>query len=266
MKTLIVIPARYASTRYPGKPLVGLKGAGGQVKSLVQRSWEAAMAVSGDHRVVVSTDDDRIAKAAQRFGAEVVMTSEACRNGTERCTETLERMGEAFDIIVNLQGDAPLTPPSFVDALIDAMATRPDIDMATPVLQCDGAALNGFLQDRKHGRVGGTTATFRQDRTALYFSKEVIPYVAQRFADTDLTPVWHHVGCYAYRPSALRAYTGWETSPLERLEGLEQLRFLENGATILCVEVQSPGHPFWELNNPEDLPKIEKILHQWFIA
>lgn len=262
MKTLIAIPARYASTRYPGKPLVELKGAGGQSKSLIRRSWDAALAVRGADRVVIATDDDRIRTAAEAFGAEVVMTSSDCQNGTERCAEVLAALGGGYDIVVNLQGDAPLTPPWFVEDLIAGLAAHPTAQVATPVLRTEGAALNGFLEDRREGRVGGTTAVFGVDRNALYFSKEVIPYTGRRYADDEATPVFHHVGVYAYRPDALRAYPGWETGPLERLEGLEQLRFLERGVPVLCVEVEARGRRFWELNNPSDVPRIEEMLEQ----
>jgi len=260
MSVLIVIPARYASTRYPGKPLVELTGASGEAKSLVRRSWEAAMEVKGVDRVVVATDDARIQAAAERFGAEVVMTSEHCVNGTERCADALRNMGENFDIVVNLQGDAPLTPHWFVEDLVSGLRADSSADMATPVLQCDGAALNGFLEDRAHGRVGGTTAVFAQNHHALYFSKEVIPYTGQSYANEAATPVFHHVGVYAYRPEALMAYSSWAQGPLERLEGLEQLRFLENNRAILCVEVEARGRQFWELNNPQDVPRIEAMM------
>ncbi len=260
MRVLIVIPARYASSRYPGKPLVELTGAGGGKKSLIQRSWEAAGQVLGDHRVVVATDDDRIRQAAEGFGAEVVMTSEACRNGTERCAEAHEVLGGGYDIVVNLQGDAPLTPHWFVEALIDELSKDADAGMATPVLRCDGRALNGFLEDRRAGRVGGTTAVFDSRGHALYFSKEVIPYTSRPYDDAEETPVFHHVGVYAYRAAALSAYPGWSEGPLEGLEGLEQLRFLENGRAVRCVDVEARGRQFWELNNPEDVPRIEKMM------
>ncbi len=260
MSVLIAIPARYASTRYPGKPLVELTGASGDKKSLIQRSWEAAKAVNGVDRVVVATDDDRIREAAEAFGAEVVMTSPDCANGTERCAEAWDALGGAYDIVVNLQGDAPLTPAWFVEDLIAGLRTHPTAEVATPVLRCDGRALNGFLEDRRAGRVGGTTAVFGADNKALYFSKEVIPYTPATYADEDETPVFHHVGVYAYRPSALGAYPKWPTGPLETLEGLEQLRFLEQERPVLCVEVAARGRQFWELNNPEDVPRIEAML------
>ncbi|MGC9417398.1 MAG: 3-deoxy-manno-octulosonate cytidylyltransferase [Rhodovulum sp.] len=260
MSVLIVIPARFASSRYPGKPLVALKGASGQEKTLIERSWQAARAVSGVARVVVATDDDRIRAAAEGFGAEVVMTSERCANGTERVAEAFDVLGGGFEIVVNLQGDAPLTPAWFVEDLVAGLRADPVAEVATPVLRCDGRALSALLADRRAGRVGGTTAVFGWDRRALYFSKEVIPYTGQDYADASPTPVFHHVGVYAYRPSALAAYPRWEAGPLERLEGLEQLRFLERERPVLCVEVEARGRQFWELNNPEDVPRIEAMM------
>jgi 3-deoxy-manno-octulosonate cytidylyltransferase (CMP-KDO synthetase) len=258
MSVLVAIPARYASTRYPGKPLVSLKGPDGD-KTLIRRSWEAAMAVRGVDRVVVATDDLRIKDHAEAFGAEVVMTSSACQNGTERCAEVAAAL-PGFDIVVNLQGDAPLTPAWFVEDLVAGLRADPGADIATPVLRCDGRAVAGFLADRRAGRVGGTTAVFGAGGRGLYFSKEVIPYTGKTYADDAETPVFHHVGVYAYRPAALAAYPGWPVGPLETLEGLEQLRFLENGRQVLCVEVQARGRQFWELNNPEDVPRIEAML------
>ncbi|MFT5065068.1 MAG: 3-deoxy-manno-octulosonate cytidylyltransferase (CMP-KDO synthetase) [Yoonia sp.] len=262
MSVLVVIPARYASTRYPGKPLVELRGAGGEAKSLIRRSWDAAMSVNGVDRVVVATDDDRIREACEAFGAEVVMTSQDCQNGTERCAEAFVALGGGFDIVVNLQGDAPLTPAWFVEDLVIGLRADSVAQVATPVLRAEGDALNGLLADRRAGRVGGTTAVFGANHNALYFSKEVIPYTGKTYADADDTPVFHHVGVYAYRPSALTAYPSWPAGPLEQLEGLEQLRFLERGAHVLCVEVEAKGRQFWELNNPEDVPRIEMMLSQ----
>ena len=260
MPVLLVIPARYASTRYPGKPLVALRGAGGEARSLIRRSWEAAMAVPEADRVVVATDDGRIADAARAFGAEVVMTPESCRNGTERCAVVAGALGEDHDIVVNLQGDAPLTPPGFVSALVRAMRDEPGRQIATPVLRCDAAALAGFLEDRRHGRVGATTAVFDRSGRALYFSKEVIPYTGRLLGADEEIPVFHHVGVYAYRRAALLAYPDWPVGPLETWEGLEQLRFMENGTPVQCVEVAAPSRSFWELNNPSDVERIEAIL------
>jgi 3-deoxy-manno-octulosonate cytidylyltransferase (CMP-KDO synthetase) len=260
VSVLIVIPARYASTRYPAKPLALLKGASGVSRSLIERSWRAACEVQGVDRVVVATDDDRIREAAEAFGAEVVMTSVDCANGTERCAEAHANLGGNYEIVVNLQGDAPLTPHWFVEDLVTGLRAAPDQDIATPVLRCDGATLNGFLEDRKAGRVGGTTAVFDANLRAMYFSKEVVPFTSKTYSNTDETPVFHHVGVYAYRPKPLADYPSWPVGPLEKLEGLEQLRFMENGRAVRCVEVQAKGRQFWELNNPEDVPKIEAMM------
>ncbi|MEM8631167.1 MAG: manno-octulosonate cytidylyltransferase [Pseudomonadota bacterium] len=260
MSVAIVIPARYASSRYPGKPLVGLKGADGVSKSLVRRTWEAARALARSEDIFVATDDERIAAVAAGFGAQVAMTSPDCRNGTERCAEALVQLPAQTEIVVNLQGDAPLTPPWFLEDLIAAMKADPTIQAATPVLRCDGATLAAFRADRAAGRVGGTTAVFAVSGDALYFSKEVIPFDTGTYATDAPTPVFHHVGVYAYRSEALRRYAGWPEGVLETREGLEQLRFLENGVALRCVEVEARGRQFWELNNPEDVPRLEAMM------
>ena len=260
MSVLLVIPARYESTRYPGKPLVTLTGATGERKTLIERAWMAAQSVAGVDRIVVATDDRRIEQAAQGFGAEVVMTSTECLNGTERCAETVEQLPVDYDIVVNLQGDAPLTPAWFIEDLINGLRADPAADIATPVLRCDGETLNTLVQDRKAGRVGGTTAVFQAQGHALYFSKEVLPFTTETYSKEAKTPVFHHVGVYAYRPPTLQAYPGWQIGPLETLEGLEQLRFLEQGRRVLCVEVEARSRQFWELNNPQDVARIEAMM------
>jgi 3-deoxy-manno-octulosonate cytidylyltransferase (CMP-KDO synthetase) len=264
VNTVILIPARYPSTRFPGKPLAMLTGATGEARSLIHRSWDAARAVQGVDAVYVLTDDDRIAEAARGFGADVLMTSEAPRNGTERCAEALPLLGATPEIVVNLQGDAPLTPPHYVEALIAAMRGDPDVRMATPVLRTEPHHLTALQADRKAGRVGATTAVFRDNGDALYFSKEVLPF-ADKAHETGI-PVFHHVGCYAYRPQALAAYADLPMGPLESAEGLEQLRFLENGIPVRCVEVDARGRAFWELNNPTDIALIEDIMKREGLA
>ncbi len=263
MRVSVVIPARYASSRFPGKPLQTLRGATGETKTLIQRSWEAAMQAQGVTEVVVATDDDRIAEAARGFGARVAMTPETCANGTERCAAALDAL-DAPDVVVNLQGDAPLTPPWFVEALAAAMTDGTEV--ATPVLRCDAEAHRSFVEDRQAGRVGGTTAVFDRDMRALYFSKEVLPYTGRLFDGSEPCPVFHHVGVYAYTPAALRAYAGWAQGTLEAWEGLEQLRFLENGVPVRCVEVEARGRVFWELNNPVDVDRVERALSRAGIA
>ncbi len=256
MAILLVIPARYESTRFIGKPLADLRGAGGVAKPLIQRSWEAAERVRADLpevKIVVATDNTAIADCVTRFGGEVVMTSATARNGTERCAEAAN--GGDYELVINLQGDAPLTPPDFVTALVRAMRDYPKAAMATPVLKCDAEGLAALKQDRAEGRVGATTAVFDTQGRAMYFSKEVIPY-----GGGGGVAVYHHVGVYAYRPQALQDYIGWSPCDLETAEGLEQLRFLSYGATVQCVEVAAKGRAFWEVNNPTDIARVEGML------
>ncbi|MEQ5829009.1 3-deoxy-manno-octulosonate cytidylyltransferase [Sulfitobacter sp. NFXS29] len=262
MKTVILIPARYASTRYPGKPLVELILPSGEKKSLIRLSWEAAQRVKGVDEVYIVTDDVRIRDAANAFGSNVIMTSADCENGTARCAEALSSGGIDADLVVNLQGDAPLTPEWFIEDLIAAMHEDTTAQVATPVVQCDALTYSHFREDRRAGRVGGTTAVFDRDRRALYFTKEVVPYIDPSKKPMEVIPVYHHVGVYAYRPSALKAYTDWPAGPLEEREGLEQLRFLENGQIVRCVIVEGRGRVFWELNNPEDVNRIERVLKE----
>lgn len=259
---VILIPARYASSRYPGKPLIPLKGGDGE-KTLIHRSWEAACSVLPKEQIYICTDDDRIIETAHSFGAQTILTSENCANGTERCAEAYATADIDADIVVNFQGDAPLTPTWFVQKLIEAMQANSEIYAATPVVRCDAKTLRSFRNDRKAGRVGGTTVVFGADNQALYFSKEVIPYCDELSLDMQ-TSVFHHVGVYAFRAEALRRYPSFTLGPLEKMEGLEQLRFLENGMAIKCIEVDTRGRIFWELNNPTDVALIEAELQRTF--
>ena len=260
MKAVIIIPARYGSTRYPGKPLVPLKTREGK-KSLIQLSWEAANKVSGISEIYVATDDKRIEEHAVAFGAKVIQTSSKCKNGTERCAEAVSNARLEAEIIVNFQGDAPLTPSWFVEEIIASLKADKSTDMATPVLRLDRKSYNLFFEDRKSDRVGGTTVVFDKDMHALYFSKELIPFFEISKIEQDKPiPCYHHVGVYAYRKNILREYLSWPESNLEKLEGLEQLRFLSENKKVKCVEVSSRGNVFWELNNPEDVQRIEKVI------
>ena len=254
----IVIPARYASTRFPGKPLAPLRGAGGAVRTLIERSWRAACAVEGSVGVFVATDDQRIADHVRGFGGQVVMTSPECRNGTERCADALAAL-PGVDIVVNLQGDAPLTPAHLIPDLVAALAARPDAAMATAALRTTPSTYRHLAQDAAQGRVGGTCAVVAGDGRALYFSKRIIPFIP----DVEASPheaLRLHLGLYAYRPDALRWYAAQPPSPLELLEGLEQLRFLEGCAPVQVVTHDPVGWDCIELNNPQDTPVIEAIL------
>ena len=259
MNVIILIPARYASSRYPGKPLVQLKGAGGTAKPLIQRSVEAARRVAGVSGVFVVTDDDRIAQGCAPARVGVIMTSPECRNGTERCAEALSELHEP-DLVINFQGDALLTPASFVEALIARMEHDTDALVATPAMRLSTEDVAALRREEAAGRVGGTTVVTDNAGRALYFSKRMIPHLPQWALEAEPTPMKLHVGVYAYRPSALELYRETPLGELETLEGLEQLRFLDAGVPIHVVDVVPPPFALRELNNPEDVAPIEEAL------
>lgn len=258
MNTVILIPARFHSSRYPGKPLVDLKGANGAVKPLIQRSVEAARRVTGVSGVFVTTDDERIADACSKFGVGVIMTSPACRNGTERCAEALAAL-HGPDLVINFQGDALLTPPEFVQALVQRMRNGQPL-VATPAMRLRSDEVRALQAEEAAGRVGGTTVVTDNRGYALYFSKRLIPHLPTHALDSPMSPVLQHVGVYAYRPEALERYAATPASELETLEGLEQLRFLAAGVPLAVVEVDPPPFALRELNNPEDVAPIEQAL------
>lgn len=261
MNSVILIPARYASSRYPGKPLVELKGASGTPKTLIQRSVEAARRVRGISGVFVVTDDERIAEACAPAKVGVIMTSPECRNGTERCAEALAQLHEP-ELVINLQGDALLTPPGFVEALIGRMQDDRDALVATPAMRLRSEEVRALQAEEAAGRVGGTTVVANDLGHALYFSKRLIPHLPDGALSGDMSPVRLHVGVYAYRPEALERYVATPVSALETLEGLEQLRFLVAGVPVAVVDVETPPFALRELNNPEDVAPIEQALSE----
>ena len=262
----IVIPARYASIRYPGKPLVPLVGATGEARSLIRRSWDCARQVEGAVGVWVATDDERIAQEVASFGGQVVMTSSDCANGTERCAEAIRTLGPVADVVVNLQGDAPLAPPGVVAQLVRRLAEDTDAVMATPAVRASRSVYEHLMQDQAEGRVGGTTVVIDGRGRALYFSKRVLPYLPAEAAARILPPVFLHLGLYAYRVAALEAYAAAAPCELEQLEGLEQLRFLDLGLPVSVVALDALDWDAIELNNPADKAVIEQILKARAIA
>jgi 3-deoxy-manno-octulosonate cytidylyltransferase (CMP-KDO synthetase) len=259
MNSVILIPARYASTRYPGKPLVELKGATGACKPLIQRSVEAARRVKGVSGVFVVTDDERVAEGCAPAKVGVIMTSPECRNGTERCAEALAQLHEP-DLVINFQGDALLTPPGFVEALIARMEDDRDALVATPAMRLRSEEVRALQSEEAAGRVGGTSVVTNDLGHALYFSKRLIPHLPGGALVREMSPVRLHVGIYAYRPEALERYVATPVSELEALEGLEQLRFLAAGIPVAVVDVETPPFALRELNNPEDVAPIEQAL------
>ena len=190
------------------------------------------------------------------------MTSPECANGTERCADAIDTLGDVAPIIVNLQGDAPLSPAFVVEQLVARLDESSNTAMATPAVRCSPSTLQHLLDDAAEGRVGGTTAVFDRNDRALYFSKHILPYLPNRAVPEDNVPVHLHLGLYAYRPDALRRYRDAPASTLEALEGLEQLRFLDLGLPVSVVRLEPLDWDSIELNNPSDVPVIERILNE----
>lgn len=253
MKTLIVIPARQASTRFPGKPMALVSG-----KSLLSRVWQIAKTVRGIDQVVIATDHEKIQKHAESFGAEVVFTRADCENGTERAYDAARKIIPRPDIVLNLQGDAVLTPPWIIQSLVNEMLRSPEIQMATPATRLNWEKYDEFVKSKSEGRVSGTLVVFDKNYNALYFSKGLIPFLRDR--ELKEPPIYRHIGLYAYRYSALEKYVSLSMTPLEQAEKLEQLRALENGIPIKIVPVDYQGRTHWSVDNPEDIQKVEEII------
>jgi 3-deoxy-manno-octulosonate cytidylyltransferase (CMP-KDO synthetase) len=251
MSAAIVIPARFGSTRFPGKPLQLVAGI-----SMLERVWRLAKAVPSCARIVIATEDERIASFARSFGAEAVLTSPSCRNGTERVCQAVDKLALADDIILNLQGDAVLTPPWILEALIDELNRSPDVDIATPAIALDAGSLNELRKMKEKSPSSGTTVVFDQFRNALYFSKAIIPF---RRSDAHAS-VHRHIGLYGYRRRGLERFVALAPTPLEMTEGLEQLRALENGLIVRVVVVDYKGRTHGSIDTPDDIPIVESII------
>lgn len=259
MKSVIVIPARYASTRFPGKPLHPING----VSMLARTVAAARMAGQATGaRILVATDDDRIAAHAREIGAEPVMTHPDLPSGTDRCRAAAELAAPEADFIVNLQGDAPFTPPAHVSALIDN-AQRADV--VTPVINLTWEALDALREHKKSTPFSGTTCIRADDGRAIWFSKTILPALrseAKLRAAGPLSPVFQHVGLYGYTRPALERIAALPTSRYEELEGLEQLRFIENGLSVYAVPVAASELPSAGIDTPQDVAKAEAALQK----
>ncbi|MBR6989358.1 MAG: 3-deoxy-manno-octulosonate cytidylyltransferase [Bacteroidaceae bacterium] len=246
MKFLGIIPARYASTRFPAKPLANLGG-----KMVIQRVYEQVTSVLND--AIVATDDVRIADAVNAFGGKVVMTSTSHKSGTDRCFEAYTKTPGDFDVIINIQGDEPFIQPVQLQAIMDCFKD-PQTQIATlvkPFIPSDGY---DALEN-----VNSPKVVVNKNMQALYFSRSIIPYFRNKDRKDWLSghTYYKHIGLYAYRAEVLREITSLPQSPLEITESLEQLRWLENGYVIKVgiSEVETIG-----IDTPEDLEKAEAFL------
>lgn len=253
MNIVIVIPARYNSRRYPGKALVEIYG-----RSVLNRTWSIACAVQHVAAVHIATEDERVAEHARAFGASVIMTSPDCRNGTERVYQAVRRLSERPDAVVNVQGDAVLTPPWVVQALVDVFLADSSVHLVTAATQCSWRQYGEIEAIKSVSPTSGTLVTFDKNGNALYFSKSMIPYL--RMKDADPPPVYRHIGVYGYRYDALEELASLEQTPLERAEQLEQLRALENDIPVRVILVDYRNRTHWSVDTPEDVAKVKAII------
>ncbi len=241
MKFLGVIPARYASTRFPGKPLVDMKG-----KTMIQRVYEQVSGLLDD--VTVATDDDRIFQAVKAFGGKVVMTSAEHKSGTDRCYEAYTHTGKPFDVIINIQGDEPFIKASQIESL-KMCFEDPSTDIATLVKPFSANDGWDVLSNPNSPKV-----ILNNRKQAVYFSRSVIPYLRGVEQNEWLknNVYYKHIGIYAYKSEVLKAITSLPVSTLEKAESLEQLRWIENGYVIKAgiTHEETIG-----IDTPEDLEK-----------
>ena len=239
---LVVIPARYGSTRFPGKPLAMLRG-----KPVIQHVYEQAARARRAGAAVVATDDRRILEAVERFGGQAVITSPTARSGTERAAEAARARSES--VIVNVQGDEPLVQPEMIDQLAEYLERHRAVPMASVMTQL------------RHGEDAGNPNVVKvvvdADGFALYFSRAPIPFVRQETGDRGQVRHWKHIGIYGYQRHFLLQFPHLLPTPLEQLEQLEQLRALEHGYRIRLLET---AHDTIGVDTPEDLKRVEQLL------
>lgn len=256
MRTLAVLPSRFAATRFPGKPLALIAG-----KPMIQWVWEAASRAEGVDKVVVATDDERICSAVHDFDGHVIITDPALPSGTDRVAAALEKLGEPFDVVLNIQGDEPAMHPETIAAVVKLMADHPELPMGTAA--CPFATVDEIFNPN-------AVKVITDDRGhALYFSRSPIPYLRNStIFEPDFRP-WmrpdqlrlfkRHLGLYAYRPDTLRAFTQLPPHPMEQAEMLEQLRALAAG---IAIGVAETPHLSLGVDTPSDVPAAELLLKE----
>jgi len=244
-KIVGIIPARYASTRFPGKPLIDING-----KSMVQRVYEQASKSKSLNQIVVATDDERIFSHIKNFGGEALTTSTDCASGTDRCYDAVRQLDADIDYVINIQGDEPFIAPEQIDELAAAL-TGNGIELATQMIKVNSYET---LFDKGEAKI-----VLNSNEEAIYFSRMVIPFI-KGVPEIE----WHlhhnyyrHVGMYAYRKDILEKITALPVSSLEKAESLEQLRWIENGFIIKCIVTAYESHC---IDTPDDLQKARQML------
>lgn len=261
-KIVIAIPARYGSSRFPGKPLVKLAG-----REMLLRVHDNAVAAAkefDDVRIVVATEDERIKTFCDANNVECVMTSDACKTGTDRVLEAIDTLKLTPEFVINLQGDNPLCPPWFLEEILKAYRADPTVQVVTPCVKVTWDELDGLRESKKNNPFSGTTVVMDDHMNAFWFSKNIIPAIRK---ESDLraaslyAPVHRHVGLYGYSYKALKNFAALKEGYYEKLEGLEQLRFLENHIPVRMVLVDYKGYGSMSgVDSPDDLARAESLF------
>lgn len=258
MRVAIVIPARYASTRFPGKPLALIGG-----RSMLSRVYDlASRAVEGmEADIVIATEDRRIADHAASFGATCLMTPEDCPTGSDRALAAVRQMENRPDFVVNVQGDAPFTPSGMVRSVIDTWRGNPLFEVVTPVVRLRWAELDRLRDNKKTTPFSGTTCISDASGRALWFSKTIIPAIRKEDRSCEFSPVRQHIGLYGFRTDILERFVSLPEGVYEKCEGLEQLRLLEHHIAVQTVSVEvEPGRAQAGIDSPEDVKRAEELL------
>ena len=262
LKFAVAIPARFGSTRLPGKPLAMIGGRT-MLSRVVDVAREAIEGYDGAE-IFVATDHVQISDHAAALGVQALMTPESCASGSDRVLAALRQLENWPDFVVNLQGDAPFTPPHVLHQLFEAFAAHPHYEVVTPVHRLRWADLDRLREKKEKSPFSGTSAVVREDGQALWFSKMILPALRgeeKLRSESDFSPVWQHMGLYGFRPDILEQFCRLTQSPYEILEGLEQLRLLENGIKVQTVAVEiEEGMIQSGIDSPEDLARAEEFL------
>jgi 3-deoxy-manno-octulosonate cytidylyltransferase (CMP-KDO synthetase) len=265
MSTAIVIPARYASKRFPGKPLAKIAGV-----EMLKRVWKIASLVKKkypDTYAVVATDDNRIKSFCEQNNINYVMTAESCRTGTERTAEALQKIDFEPDFVINLQGDNPLCPPWFIESMIECYYENPTIDMITPYVKLKWSDLDALRKQKEKSPFSGTSVIVNKNGDAIWFSKNIIPAIRKEESvreKNEFSPVKRHIGLYGYSPKMLSIMPSIKATEYEECEGLEQLPILEAGYKIKMQEVDYKDRTGMSgVDTPEDAEKATKLFEEF---
>ncbi len=262
MKLAIAIPARYASTRFPGKPLAMING-----KSMLQRVLEVANKAAEpyeDVTIFVATDDKRIVEHASELGATCINTPPSCPTGSDRVLSAIRQLHDWPDFIINLQGDAPFTPPEIIRNIFDAYKSNPRAEVITPVHKLSWKDLDRLREAKNKTPFSGTTAIINEKERALWFSKNIIPAIRKEEElrqESTISPIYQHIGLYGFRSDILESFCGLPQGTYEQMEGLEQLRMLENNIHIQTVPIDiEEGLIQSGIDSPEDIIRAENHI------